>query len=348
MPLVEHDGPWWSRLALQLAVARQASHPLHEDTVRLAEQVLARAERDGSPSVEAAALIALTHLDFGRGNVASASRRVIAAAAKARAASVPALEARALWLHAILCRIQGPLDESLRSFERARVLYDQAGDSYASREIDDELGVLFLQQGRWAEADACFAAMLELAAMSRDETLRARTLHHLAALRVGCGELDEAEALYHQARALHRRGGRVGSEWVIALNLADVLRLRRSPDARSAYESVLRTVEQERLPPLFRGFVHGGMGALATQEGRLQDAAVHLDHALSLVRPTGYRVDLALILCHQGELLVRQGNRDAARVALREARDTQLALGAVATSELSQRIAEVSAMLDEA
>ena len=299
-----------SRILAQLAIleARTASAGHGDELVELAI-----AEAGGKPDALGQALAAGAIIDLAAGNLARAEHRSRQAQRLLEQAGDRPATARLLYWRAMVCFIGGRMREAVT----------QLGHLAHLPVIQEEMLRLWSPRATRGHALA-FLAQAQAGLEEIDETLAwARAARYLAA-QSSClwhrsealaflGRADEAaesaqEALTIATRIRH-------AEWTAAslrglgIALEEAGKLDR---AECAFRRSLRASAGE---PLFAAWASARLGACLARQGRPQDAAAHVQAALTSGTPlTRYEARWA-----HAELLAARGEEEARRAAATEA-----------------------------
>ncbi len=181
---------------------------------------------------------------------------------------------RTLFLYAEALGVHGddgPFVEALaHNLEEVR----QSGRPDVLSSALNELGILHVKKRRWNEAQESFRELEELARGRGDRVLALRAVYNRAVIHYRRRELDEAESLFHRARALSDEIGRHTLVTTVWLGFAGVLRERgRLLDAMRLYKRVLRPTVATRPNDLV--LAHNNLGEIYLNLGHLRKARRH-------------------------------------------------------------------------
>src|SRR5690606_38643322 len=198
----------------------------------------------------------------------------------------------------------GNFDDAVRLLEESRAIVERDPDESANAlvTVNSQLGAVYLDLGRFAEARASLEradAMAARASEVHDED-RARLLNYWGALADAEGDLAAAETHYEQSLALLRAGESPPREVALVLNNLGVLAWRRG-DFALADERMRASLD---LNQALLGTDHphvaaqlNNLGILARERGAYGEAEqLHL-RALAIARKTlgAEHVDVAAI-----------------------------------------------------
>ena len=207
---------------------------------------------------------------------------------------------------ALALSLEGRCGEALQLFEVVKSAADDI--SQAHYEWASCARIL----GRWQEAEAAFAEILEIQPEEPATTLRALAHHGLGTVYMRTGRGDAAlETLRLGLREAQQAGDHY-TEGMILNNLAIYAKNRREYDeardllARSmvAYTEAKRGILPGQLP--------GALANIDMAEGKFEEADKHLTQALETFRATGDRRNEAKMLNNFGYLRRIQGRMDEA------------------------------------
>jgi len=193
-------------------------------------------------------------------------------------------------------------------------------------ESRNQLGAVFLSQGRVADAERLFRESLELLRRSGngDRPIVALTLNDLALALRSRGDFAAAQELYEKALAIEKRtlGGEDPEVAVTLNNLGGLMRV--TGDLPSAEQFCREALEIRRkvLDPSHPLIAQSldNLGVILHAQGKFEEAESYFREALALYRkvlPEGHP-DLAVTLSNLGSLLARLGKPGDAEAALRE------------------------------
>lgn len=180
----------------------------------------------------------------------------------------------------------GVASERQRSFELARRYFEQAAELFGLLEnlrllsvVRRSQGILFLEQGAYADAGVLLEHSLRLAREMNDDEGVAQTLVELARARAALGALDQAEHAATEAETLAARIGDTAEVGRARAAKAEVLwKMGQLQEAAGRFEAALAIFEQlsmrTELVRAYRdlGFVLMGLGDAAGAAARFARA----------------------------------------------------------------------------
>ncbi|MEL6346925.1 MAG: tetratricopeptide repeat protein [Myxococcota bacterium] len=201
------------------------------------------------------------------------------------------------------------------------------------------LGMVWQQQGRSAEAEACFTEALPIARASGARREESLILGNLALSRRRVGDMEEAERLYQQSLAITRALGERETE-IRSLNNLGILYQRqgRLDEAEACYQTAL---DCARALGIRSGecIMLGNLSNLRLLKGDLAYSEATWQEAIRIAREIGDRRRLSQLLSNLGTFLSRQG-----RIA-EAAENIEQALAIVEASGLSAAKPQLLCML---
>ena len=228
--------------------------------------------------------------------------------ARAREASSPFGEARALRASVAACAYAGRLDEAVARADEARAIAAQAGESVEHARAGVASMHALAKLGRLDEAVARGTAARDALRTAGRDDLAARAELNLANIHKIRGENDAALACLERARTgVPERDA--AARGTIENTIGEtLLQLDRFAEARAAFDRAESMLEAM---PLARAIVVGNRADLAAREGAFGEALRDFDRASELVRDIapGHH---ARLLLERGEALARIGAVDEA------------------------------------
>ena len=301
-----------SRVLSQLAIldARTA------DVTRGGELAdLAIAEAGDQPAARGQALAAGAIIDLAGGDLARARHRVRRAARLLDQSGDSRGSARLLYWRAMECFTGGRLRDAAAQFDRLAHLATTSGEVLRLWSPRATRGHALTFLGQAADGLTEIEQALAWARAVRHPAVEAECLWHRAEALVAVGRAAEAIEAAEEAADIAARIGH--AEWTAAAHrgLGIACEAASIPDrAESAYRRSLRAAEGM---PMFRAWAAARLGAFLAVQGRLGEAAPHVQAALTGGIPlTRYEARWA-----QAELLASQGDNLACAAAATAALD---------------------------
>ena len=202
----------------------------------------------------------------------------------------------------------------------------ETGNAFGAAETDVNLGELLLNQGRFAEAEAVLAEAVRVLRASGAVTFLALGEMHQARLRLGLGDVTEAEEqatrVHEQVRAL----GQMTSAMEAALVRADAMtRDGRAEEALEVITSAEREARADAAYSLPRTCIQRARALLAL--GQFGEADEMVSTGLVAASEQGLPYEEALLLRLRSRVDLHRGNRRRAGEALVRAEETFRRLG---------------------
>jgi eukaryotic-like serine/threonine-protein kinase len=280
-------------LRASLRVADLAAEKRPEDRLFLAAEVLAPLGRSAEALAEASAALTCARESCDR---------------------VAELEAHLIRIG--LCRAAGLGPEAWDDIRAATVLLQALPDPLLADRLQEGIGLLHLQEGRFDEAAAFLErASKQGAAQLHASRARLRVLSRLGQVRRAQGRLAEAHALLEAAAEAAAQASERFEEAQLLGGLALVLRDRGELD--EAYRTNRRALRILRE----LGLRAAGAAALSERgsilhlQGRHDEAQAELDKALAVLRPLGDRAGEAVTLGRCARLAAGRSPLEARRLA---------------------------------
>jgi tetratricopeptide (TPR) repeat protein len=279
--------------AIRLARAQTKADKAKESLSTVEElRRLPPPERD-DPRIDLSEALAAAALpDFKRQQAAAE-----AAADKAGKQGIRLLAGEARSLEGDALAHSGETVLAIAAYEKAKAIYDAAGDRRSVADCDEKISPLLRGKGDVARSMQVLGESLAIRRASGDEAGTAGTLRTIAFLMVDQGDLRRAKALTDESLQTYTRIG-----------------------DRRGYGAALNVLAR-----------------ISKHEGNLIAGRDQYLEALAIFRETGPKGAIAPLLNNIGELLSQQGDLSGAGKMLEESRQGYLALGkkegAAASSE---------------
>ncbi len=270
-----------ARAALGLARARGQRDT--EGAVRAAREALAQAVAAGDGGLVHRARLALVDSLVASAAIAEAS--VEASAALAGAPDVDA-EIDALERAATVAWRQSALDRALAHMRRALALVEARRDRRRQAAVLHTMGIVCVQQGRFAEARAAYERARELGRAEGATLLVATLANNLGVIHHEQDRLDEAHAAFDEAARDARAGGRAKLFAVARGNLAFIDQEQgRNAEARLGLDEAIATLEAVG-DRRYRAAYTLARAALLADEGDAERARADVAAAREMVLPS--------------------------------------------------------------
>jgi DNA-binding winged helix-turn-helix (wHTH) protein/tetratricopeptide (TPR) repeat protein len=166
--------------------------------------------------------------------------------------------------------------------------------------------------GRWQDAEAGFKAILDKLPTEPSSSLRALALNGLGTVYIRTGRSDDARATYQLGLDEAQNAGDKLLQGMLLNSLAiDAKNRREFSEAREllARASLAHSEASSGIPP---GKIPAAIANIDMAEGKLEQADLHLQEALSLFRAKGDRRNEAMMLNNFGYLRRLQNRVDDA------------------------------------
>ena len=243
-------------------------------------------------------------------------------------AEAPRMAARSLNLHGVLKFSRGDMAAARALYEEAVEQARDAGDDQLIGYACQNLGVLANIRGDLREARVLYLESVGASVRSGDRTSAAMVYNNLGMVCTDLGEYLEAEIYFDRGLEM--------AEWIpdvpmlarLYANRAepmilvgDYLRARGSLDKAEALAQPIRAASTLADVARFRGMI-------AASGGDLPEAKRQIEASLTIADGAGLRLARAEGLEELAAIYEREGRRDQALEALRDAHESYIAIGA--------------------
>ena len=213
----------------------------------------------------------------------------------------------------------GHLADAVTVHDHAGRAARQLGDPTGRAHALTNLGVAYLQLGRYDTAATALAEALSLFRRATDPSGEARTLNNLGIAAKRLGEYRAAIGHCEQALTLFRRAGEHTNEARTLSNLGALH--ERLGDYPAATDHLRRALRIFRRTGDQTGAAHTlhDLGVVAVRVRRYADAATHLTQALEVFQRLGHRDGQGWAIDGLGLLSVHYGDVDAGRAHYEQA-----------------------------
>jgi tetratricopeptide (TPR) repeat protein len=252
--------------------------------------------------------------------------------------------ANALNCMAIIAQRRGDVKRARRLYAEAAQNAVHAGERRLFGMIEQNLGALAMVQGEGKDALARFRLSLRGFRDAGDEEGACWVLCNLGRLHTIAGELDDAERASQEALSLAKSLGDVPLAEIVELSRVDLLIARgRADEAETLCRHEIALAEH-RGDRSRRAESLRLLAKIGRERGELEGAARSLDEARSLARESEDALLSAEVERDAGDLWLRRGEPEAARLAWEQALTRFRALGAAGEAgELERRLAALAA-----
>jgi len=234
-----------------------------------------------TPVAEAHACAARGWVWFRRGDLDRAWSELQEALTLARLAPSPWLVSRTCYNLAGVCRFEGRLAEAEAFLEQSRGPFEEARIPYRTHDPDDMLGLIRVEQGRFAEARALHEGILQRSRQTGQRMISALQANRLGTIAGSLNDTEAAMRWFEEARrgflSLGEHARAVGA----AYNLGEIaLQSGRLDDAETNFQGALAGF-REMGREVHAGMSLGGLGRVALARGEPDTAEPMLTEALA-------------------------------------------------------------------
>ena len=140
---------------------------------------------------------------------------------------------------------EGLYEEATATFERARVMFADAGNEVEATEMVNNLGVIYRMQGQWDEAIAALEEARAAFVRLGDRAREAQTLGNLGGLYASQGDRDKAKECLRQAADIFANSGdtQLHGETLLALGV-QLWKTGDRSGGLATYEAGLHTLQK--------------------------------------------------------------------------------------------------------
>ncbi len=312
----------------------------HEAALQLHDALLISREA-GDWNTESLVLSDLGKLRREQGLQEEAERYTLASLERYREAGDIFMEGRELSSLSLLYQELGRMEDARAATHKALALARRVGDVRSTASILSNQAILYQTRGHIEEALAHYLEALALQERTDDVRGQGITLGNLGALEMDHGDPERALEHLHEALKLHEK---LKNRRFIAMtwgNIGDChLRCDRRAEARAALEKSI-SMAQEVGWGAAEGAFRGVLSDLESQEDNLARGLELAKRAEELLEAAGHAIELSKARCRRAHLLLRSGDRDAAKGLLEQVEEQCESMGIQPDSALGKRISKL-------
>lgn len=232
---------------------------------------------------------------------------------------------------------QGKLTEARLSFEQSLSAYIEMGDMRGQSIILGCLANIHRIQGRYEEAKTHYEAALRIHRDWGNPISAAMVQGNMGNLYKELGKLEEAQRLYRESGAAFRALGRKQNEAISLGNQGELLiQMGRISEAREVLERSVSLCNELEFKA--EGAFLTYLARVERLESKLDQAAVVLQRGERLLRSSGQRYHLGILLSERGLWALETGDVGRARQAWADAQKISTDLEANPRSELGTAV----------
>ena len=222
--------------------------------------------------------------------------------------------------HAVLgAALMGQADPSMPNDEQIRLLKRGAE---LLRPLDEKMSALpqgllslstsLFDEGLYEEAEECLKEAIAFSRRWQYEGLVAVGLQTLAKIEMIQGEDEKVEALFMEAREIHRRMGNFSGLWFnLQVHAGTLLEAGRAREAQTVYEEAPLLFDSHLKDALFPHALHLiRRGEIACELGSYEEARASCQEALHLAQDKGFNRVEVRSLMQLGRVAMALGDED--------------------------------------
>jgi predicted ATPase/Tfp pilus assembly protein PilF len=312
----------------------------HEAALQLHDALLISREA-GDWNTESLVLSDLGKLRREQGLQEEAERFTLESLARYRESGDIFMEGRELSSLSLLYQELGRMDDARTATHKALELARRVGDVRSTASILSNQAILYQTRGLIEEAFAHYLEALALQRLMNDVRGQGITLGNLGALEMDHGDPERALEHLHKALKLHEK---LKNRRFIAMtwgNIGDChLRCDRRAEARAALEKSISMTQKVGWGAA-EGAFRGVLSDLESQEDNLAKSMELAKRAEELLKAAGHAIELSKVRCRLAHLLLRTGDRDAAKEFLDHVEEQCQSMGIQPDSALGKRISKL-------
>jgi tetratricopeptide (TPR) repeat protein len=175
-----------------------------------------------------------------------------------------------------------------------------------------ENGRSYSLQNRYAEAADCYVQSLEIEQSKGRELQCARLLNNLGTICWRRGQFAAALGYYEESIALYKKLGRQSDYASVLGNISHVYRLQGKIEealrrGKIAWRIRLELVRDGKITEMLLGQSEQALGIINLKAGDIVEAEVHFKKAHDIFLRTNYKVGIATIYNHFGQVQINKG-----------------------------------------
>ena len=238
---------------------------------------------------------------------------------------------------------QGQQDRAVTHYTQAIDMAKEIGNKRSEGAHLGNLGGVYQEQGLHDRAVETYTQAIGITREIGDKRWEGVHLGNLGAVYQQQGQVDRAASHYTQAIDIAREIGNKRSEGIHLGNLGDMLfQQNRLEEAEDAFRKSIAINDEACLPAA--GAFRASLALLLAQQDQIDEAQALLEIGEPLVET--YPAENAKFLCKKGQVQFLTGTPEAAKKSLGEANAIAAERKLENDGEVTQAIAELTALLD--
>lgn len=233
---------------------------------------------------------------------------------------------------------QGRFKKAIACYDRCLSIHRELGDRLGEADTMHDLGVVHWDQDRFDEAMALFNRCLPIYRALGDRRLEADTLRVIGAVHRDQGRFGEAQACFDQCLPVFRQLGDRLGEAYALRNLGSVYRAEDRFDEARSCLDHSLASFRELNDPLGEATSLLSLGEVYRDQGQLGEAIDRFDQCLPVFRRFGFRLWEGRTLSNLGDSLAEVGNQRAASLAWRDGLAILQEIGAPEAAQVRARL----------
>jgi tetratricopeptide (TPR) repeat protein len=289
-----------------------------DDAFRTLERLKTLAPSD---DVDPRILISEASAAQAQGDAKRQAQAALLAMQAAERRGAPLLVARAALSRGYALEVLEDRQAAMETNERARLLYQQAGDRRGVARALINIGGLLHDEGESARAEKSLRTALSISRELGTHIQIAQSLNDLAFVLVQRGDFVGAAQMYDEALELSREVGNKNAEARALGNKAAVLYEQENVSAALQLNEESLRIKRDLGNERAVAFSLLNMGDMATELGKLDAAAKMYEEARAIAARLGDKEDLSFALSGLGQVAAYSGDLSRARTLVEEAID---------------------------
>jgi tetratricopeptide (TPR) repeat protein len=189
-----------------------------------------------------------------------------------------------------------------------------------------ENGRSYALQSRFVEAANCYTQSLEIERSKGRELQCARLLNNLGNISRRRGQFAAALPYYEESIALYKKLGRQSDYANVLGNISNVYRLQGKIEEALRRSKIARRIRLElvrdgKITEMLLGLSEQALGVIYLNAGDIVEADLHFKRAYDIYLRTNYKVGIATIYNHFGQIHINKGDLGEALIWLKKSEE---------------------------